>query len=222
MKQALLACVSALALTGAASAADLSRKPPPPVTKAPPSYPVGYNWTGFYFGVNAGGGFGTSKWDSAGEFDVSGAIAGGTIGYNVQAGQWVFGIEGDYDWSNIKGDTTNAACPLGCETKTSWLATARGRLGIAFDRLLPYATGGVAFGDVKARTPGLPGASETKTGWTVGGGLEFALGGNWTAKAEYLFVDLGKFDCGVACNGIAPDNVSFQSHIVRGGINLRF
>jgi outer membrane immunogenic protein len=222
MKQVLLACASALALTGAAAAADLSRRPPPPVTKAPPALPAAYNWTGFYFGVNAGGAFGTSRWDSTDEFDLSGALVGGTVGYNWQNGPWVFGLEGDVDWTNIKGDTTTN-CPLGCETKNSWLATARGRLGVAFDRVLPYATGGLAVGDIKARTPGLPGADETNTGWTAGGGVELGLAGNWTAKAEYLYVDLGKFDCGAACGGGGgTDNVTFKSHLVRGGLNLRF
>jgi len=221
MKRVLIACASALALTGAAAAADLSRRPPPPVKAPPPALPTTYNWTGFYFGVNGGGAFGTSKWDSTEEFDLSGWLVGGTIGYNVQSGPWVFGVEGDVDWTNIKGDTT-LGCAPGCETKNSWLATARGRLGVAFDRVLPYATGGLAIGDIKARTPGLAGADETNTGWTAGGGLEVALSRGWTAKAEYLYVDLGKLDCGAACGAAVTDNVSFKTHLVRGGLNFRF
>jgi outer membrane immunogenic protein len=221
MKRVLLACASVLALTGAAAAADLSRRPPPP-TKAPPTaYPTTYNWTGFYLGVNGGYAFGTSQWDSTDEFDLTGALVGGTIGYNFQNGPLVFGIEGDIDWTNIKGDTTTA-CPLGCETKNSWLATVRGRVGPALDWMLPYATGGLAIGDVKARTPGFAGADETQTGWTAGGGLELAVARNWSAKAEYLYVDLGKFDCGTACGPAVNDNVTFQTHIVRGGLNFKF
>ena len=82
---------------------------------------------------------------------------------------------------------------------------------------------GLAFGDIKASTPGLPGKSETNAGWTVGAGLEVAIAGAWTAKAEYLYVDLGNFNCGLSCgSGFPNDNVSFTTHIVRGGLNYRF
>lgn len=219
MKRALLACGSALALMSAAAAADIPRYPPP-VTKAP-GHPGFYNWTGFYLGINGGGGWGTSAWDSTGDFNLSGGLIGGTIGYNWQGGGFIFGLEGDLDWSNIKG-TTAAFCPLGCETSNSWLATVRGRLGLAIDRLLPYLTGGLAAGDIRARTPFLPGGTETNVGWTLGGGLELALMGNWTAKAEYLYVDLGEFNCGLACGVSVIDNVSFSSHVLRGGLNYRF
>jgi outer membrane immunogenic protein len=223
MKRVLLATAGALVLAGAissAGAADLGRRQTM-VTKAPPPVVI-YNWTGFYAGISGGWGFGDSRWDStASSFDVSGGLVGGTLGYNWQFGQGVFGIEADLSWSDIKGSTTTL-CPLGCETKNTWLGTARARLGYAADRFMPYVTGGAAFGEVEARTPGFPGASDTRVGWTAGGGLEFALAGNWTAKAEYLYVDLGKFDCGTNCGGLPPDNVSFDSHIIRGGLNYRF
>jgi outer membrane immunogenic protein len=214
-----LGLVALLGMAGTASGADLPRRPPPP---AQPAYyaPI-YNWTGFYVGINGGGGWGTSHWDSTGSFDVSGGLIGGTLGYNWQAGQIVFGLEGDIDWSNIKGNTFTA-CTLGCQTENTWLGTVRGRIGYAFDRFMPYVTGGFAFGDVKATTPGFIGASDTRTGWTLGGGLEFALAGNWTVKAEYLYVDLGNFNCGLNCGATTPDNVSFKSNIVRAGLNYRF
>jgi len=216
MKQAFLACVSALALGGSVSAADLPR----PLTKAP-ILPPFYNWTGFYFGVNGGGAWGTSKWDSTGEFDISGGVFGGTAGYNWQTGPWVFGLEGDVDWSRIKGHTA-LACPLGCETRNSWLATARGRIGYASYQFLPYVTGGVALGNIEARRPFFAGNNETNVGWTVGAGLEYAFPGNWSAKAEYLFVDLGDIKCGLACSAFTTDNVTFNAHVLRGGINYRF
>jgi outer membrane immunogenic protein len=208
------------ALSGAAMSADLPRRYDPIVPKAPIYAPM-YNWSGLYIGVNGGGGWGRSRWDTANQFDVSGGLVGGTIGYNWQVNPWVFGLEGDIDWSNIKG-TTNFACALGCTTTNDWLATVRGRVGYAFDRFLPYVTGGLAVGDIKAATPGFAGNNQTNAGWTVGGGLEFAIVANWTAKAEYLYVDLGRFNCGLACGAAATDNVSFRSNIARAGINYRF
>src|SRR5262249_5979977 len=141
MKQAFLACVSALALGGSVSAADLLR----PLTK-PPILPPLYNWTRFYLHVNGGRGPGPTTHEAAGQFDISGGASGGASGYNWQRGPWVFGCEGDVDWSRIKGHTA-LACPLGCETRNSWLATARGRIGYASYQFLPYVTGGVALGN---------------------------------------------------------------------------
>jgi len=92
----------------------------------------------------------------------------------------------------------------------------------AFDRWLPYVTGGLAVGDIRAATPGFVGATNTSAGWTAGAGIEFALPGNWSAKAEYLYVDLGKFNCGTACNGLPTDNVSMHDNVVRAGVNYRF
>jgi outer membrane immunogenic protein len=86
---------------------------------------------------------------------------------------------------------------------------------------MPFVTGGAAFGNINASTPGLAGGSSTNAGWTIGAGLEFAIAGSWTAKAEYLYVNLGKFNCGLNC-GAATDNVSFSANLIRGGINYRF
>jgi outer membrane immunogenic protein len=221
MKRAFLALISLAALTGMAAAADLPPRPAPaPYYKAPVVAPV-YNWTGFYIGINGGGGFGRSAWDPTGGFNTSGGLVGGTIGYNYQAGQAVFGLEGDIDWADING-TTNNACPLGCKTSDDWLSTVRGRLGYAADRFMPFVTGGAAFGDIKATTPGFAGATNDRAGWTIGAGLEFALAQNWTAKAEYLYVDLGKFNCGVSCGFTATNNVSFTTNLVRAGVNYHF
>jgi outer membrane immunogenic protein len=213
----LAACAGLLAAAMAlpAFAADF----PQPAFKAP--YAAPWNWTGFYVGINGGYGFGTSNWTSAGgstgDFNVRGALAGGTIGYNLQTGLWVWGLEGDVDASWIKG-TDATIC---CETKNDWLATARGRIGYVMDRWMPYITGGAAFGDVKMTQVG--GASETDTrfGWTGGGGLEYAFMGAWSAKVEYLYVDLGNASCSVATCGGAND-VTFKTSIVRGGINYHF
>lgn len=217
MKRYYLAGVAALALASAANAADLSR---PMLTKAPMYAPF-YNWTGLYAGINGGGAFGSSKWGnpSTGSFDVSGGLVGGTLGYNWQYNQFVFGLEGDMDWADIDGNTNRVA---GAQAKADWLATVRGRVGYAFDRWMPYFTGGLAIGDVKANVPGFAGATSTQTGFAVGAGLEFALAPNWTAKVEYLYVDLGNFNCGANCGGFNPDKVDFTANIVRGGVNYRF
>ena len=221
MKRVFFALISLAALTGTAAAADLPpRMAPQPYYKAPAEVQV-YNWTGFYIGINGGGGWGNSAWDTTGGFDTSGGLVGGTIGYNWQMGTWVLGVEGDIDWADING-TTNTACPFGCKTTDKWLSTVRGRLGYAADRFMPFITGGAAFGDIRASTPGFAGASNTEAGWTVGAGLEFAIAGNWTAKAEYLYVDLGKFNCGISCGALVTDNVSFTTNIVRAGVNYRF
>ena len=221
MKRVIFATIGLLAMAVSAGAADLPRRyDPVPQQRAPAFTPL-YNWTGFYVGINGGGGWGTSSWDSTGDFDVSGGMVGGTVGYNWQTAQWVFGVEVDVDWTNIKGSTTTL-CAAGCQTKNSWLATVRGRVGYSIDRFLPYVTGGLAVGDVRASTPGFPGDEATRAGWTAGGGFEFVIAGNWTAKAEYLYVDLGKFNCGLNCGAAATDNVSFTAHVVRGGVNFRF
>jgi outer membrane immunogenic protein len=204
----------------AAFAADLPRGLPP--VKSPTLMPVGYTWTGFYAGINGGYGWGRSNWNGVGAAaDVDGGLVGLTAGYNWQVNALVFGLEGDIDWSDMRGSFTNAACPLGCETRNNWLGTVRGRIGYAFNRVMPYVTGGLAVGDIEANPAGFAGVNGTNAGWTVGGGVEAALAGNWTAKLEYLYVDLGDVGCtAVACGVVS--NVDFRTSIVRGGINFRF
>jgi outer membrane immunogenic protein len=218
MKRLVLAGISALAavtVMGSANAADIARRQAMP-TKAP-AYVQAYNWTGFYIGINGGGGFGRSDFSaplSSGRFNTSGANVGGTIGYNWQMNQTVFGIEGDGDWSNIRG---SSACGLTtCETRNDWLATARGRLGYSFDRFMPYVTGGAAFGNIKTSVAGVGSSDTTKVGWTVGAGLEAALVGPWTAKIEYLYADLGRN------SSVLGSDARFNTNLVRAGFNYRF
>src|SRR5258708_6415178 len=139
--------LAAGALAGSAAAADM-RYPQQPYVKAPIHNPV-FSWTGFYLGLNGGGGWGRSTWDRAGDFDLSGGVIGGTAGFNWQMGQVVFGVEGDLDWSGVSG-TTSTLCAAGCATRNGWLGTLRGRLGYAFDRFLPYVTGGLGARDIQA------------------------------------------------------------------------
>ena len=187
-----------------------------------PAFVPGYSWTGFYAGINGGYGFGNSSWDGfVTEPNIQGGMVGATAGYNYQAGALVFGVEGDIDWSNMRGSFASLACPAGCETRNNWLGTARGRFGYAFDRWLPYVTGGLAVGDIKANVTGLPGASTTNAGWTIGGGIEAAVVGNVTAKLEYLYVDLGSLNCSALACGL-PTTVDLRSNVVRAGVNFRF
>ncbi|MEW6449437.1 MAG: outer membrane protein [Pseudomonadota bacterium] len=218
----LLSALGMLALTATASfAADLPRQMP---TKAPVVYAPAYNWTGFYLGINGGYGWGRSSWDGfgSGSFNTNGGLVGGTAGYNWQGvgSPWVVGLEGDIDWVNIRGSYSNALC-ASCETKSSWLATVRGRLGYSLDRVMPYITGGLAVGDIQANRPGFAGTSETRAGWTIGGGIEAAIVDRWTGKLEYLYTDLGTTNCSAVSCGLTTD-VPARNHLLRAGLNYRF
>jgi outer membrane immunogenic protein len=228
MKRMFLAGVSALAVVATfatANAADLGRRREMPV-KAPMVVATSYNWTGFYVGINGGGAWGKSDWTnplaSSSDFNLSGGMVGGTAGYNWQVGQAVFGVEGDVDWSGVKGNTgALAVCGTGtCETKNPWLGTFRGRLGYAFDRFMPYVTGGLAFGELQANTP-TGSVSDTRAGWTVGAGLEAAISGPLTAKIEYLYTDLGSVSCGSPACAPTTD-ADFRANLIRGGLNYKF
>jgi len=208
MKNILCATVAAAALivaAGSASAADLGARPM--YTKAPPA-PL-YNWTGAYLGINGGGG-----WGDFGGLDVSGGFVGGTLGYNWQQGMTVFGLETDIAWSGIDNSGTALGVPF--SAGSDWFGTLRGRLGIAQDRTLWFVSGGLAYGNINVSTP-FGNADNTNAGWALGGGVEFALQGPWTAKIEYLHIDLG--DLTVA--GINT-GAGFDANLVRAGLNYRF
>jgi outer membrane immunogenic protein len=220
MKRLVLTSVAALAVVtavGSANAADISRRQVMPA-KAPAYVQQMYNWSGAYVGINGGAGWGNSDFSApvaTSGFRTSGGVIGGTLGYNYQVNQAVFGVEADMDWSNIHGST---ACGVGltCETRNNWLATARGRVGYAFDRFMPYFTGGFAFGNVKNSITGFGDTSTTKTGYAIGGGVEAALNGPWTAKVEYLYADLGRTGAPLG------SDARFNTNLVRAGLNYRF
>ena len=147
----LMACAAMLAGSMAAPSIAADIVAPRPIYKGPAYVAPVFTWSGLYVGINGGYGFGTSSWTGGGlgtgSFSTNGWLIGGTLGYNLQTGNWVWGVEGDIDWSNNKG---RHACGGGtCETSNTWLATTRGRVGYAFDRFLPYFTGGAAFGNIK-------------------------------------------------------------------------
>jgi outer membrane immunogenic protein len=141
----------------------------------------------------------------------------------MQSGAFVFGVEGDAAGSWIRDSTSTGSgiCGLpGCQIQTSWFATARGRVGYAFDRALIYLTAGGAFGDVQMLSNGLS-ATADRAGWTAGLGLEYALLGPWSAKVEYLYANLGSSSCGATTCGI-DTTVKYNVNIIRLGVNYRF
>jgi outer membrane immunogenic protein len=212
-----------------ASAADMAR----PVYKAAPPVMMAYNWTGFYAGIHGGYGWGELGSNIfSGSAKQDGWFGGGQIGWNWQgAGSpWVFGVEVDSAWANIKDDVTVAGGGIVANafSEMDYFGTARLRLGYAFDRALVYATGGLAWGHneigVSVAGGGLvAGASSANThvGYAVGGGVEWALVDNWTAKVEYLYLDLGNenYFGGPASGGFDAD---VTAHTVKVGLNYRF
>jgi outer membrane immunogenic protein len=215
-------------------------KAPPPV--ASPAY----DWSGFYAGLNAGYSWGRTPYD----YSVAGApaasntlkpesfIGGAQAGYNFQTGPFVFGVEADFAWRDGTG-TTNVATPNGLTTfrdEQGWVGTLRPRAGVATNNWLFYGTGGLAYGWLKqGYTEAQPGASRTATdseihtGWTAGGGVEFAANNRWSLGLEYLYQDLGKSTLsqpGQTVGGVvfAPSSTTFEdrSHVLRAKLNVKF
>jgi outer membrane immunogenic protein len=226
MKRLTLLAIAGLMAAAWASpslAADLPR----PAYKAPVYVaPSAFSWTGFYVGINGGYAWGHSDWNNpvSGNATVTTKkyLLGGTLG-NI-----VYGLEGDIDASWVDGSTTSGAAGApcaspGCTTKNTWFATGRGRVGYAFDRFLPYLTGGAALGNIKATAANGGSVDKSKLGWTVGAGVEWAFLANWSAKVEYLYADLGKITCDAAtCGGGADTEVTYKTNMVRLGVNYRF
>ena len=209
-KLSLAAALSVLALGSAAVAADLPRRA---TAAAPYVAPVPvFTWTGFYAGVNPGYGWGSQKGTADANYgSLDGAQVGGTAGYNYQMGQIVLGMESDLDWSNAKN--TNGAFV----SKQTSIGTVRGRVGYAVDRVLLFTTGGYAGGNVE-RTVGAASASDWHNGYALGGGMEYAITNNVSAKAEYLYTDLSsKSD-----TASLPSRAGVTQNTVRMGVNYRF
>ena len=228
MRKLSISILSALALIvpGAAYAADL------PV-KARPMIPApAFSWTGFYVGLNAGYAWGdttgTFFTPAPGNFDISGALAGGQLGANYQfANNVVIGIEADYQWADIDGSASTGAGVINT-AEIERFGTVRGRLGYAWDRWLGYVTGGYAFGartNVTVVPAAVTSSSATLDGWTAGVGVEYAFAPNWSAKLEYLHIELDEktFFPGVgACAVTALCQVGADVDLVRVGLNYRF
>jgi len=212
----------------AASAADLLAAP---VYAGVPPAPA-YNWTGCYVGVHAGGGIigttfatanGTSNTDGGG-----GALAGGQAGCNYQAGQLVFGLEGEGAWSGITDRShrilTDGASLTGTG-RNRWGADLALRVGLAIDRALIYGKAGAALGsfDFKFEDTGngfFQRGRSTNSGLLLGAGLEYAFAPSWTAKLEYNVIDFVAKD--VTFNTDVIESESAKKQIVKLGVNYRF
>lgn len=206
MRIKLLALV-ALALIGsgtAARAADYYAPRAPYTVQQPLN---GYSWAGPYLGANIGYAWGDITNSITSPSGVAGGVQGG---YNWQFGQWVVGVEADIQASGA--NDTFASWKF----SNPWFGTLRGRGGFAINNLLLYGTGGLAFGSVRAEVLGMT-ESNTSAGWTLGVGAEYGITQNWTAKAEYLYVNLNNSQ--FALTGM-PNGYQFS--VVRLGVNYKF
>jgi outer membrane immunogenic protein len=245
MKKLFLGMAAVLAASTTAFAADLPIKSPVPV--ALPA-PVIFSWTGCYIGVEGGGNWGRGEQIArsgvlanttiTGKFDLSGGIAGGTVGCNLQTSNFVVGIESDFSWTNKQGSLQDLP-PFNVTTTSStrekWIDTLRPRFGYAWDRFMVYGTAGVAWAgtDVIVSNPAFGSVidSKTRVGWTAGVGGEWAAWtGPWgalTLKLEYLHAD---FDSKQYVNPpvtilgltVVTRDVRLRDDMVRAGMNLKF
>jgi outer membrane immunogenic protein len=217
------------AMITSAHAADLSTKQ----SRTPPAAytPQAINWTGFYVGAHFGGAWSRANWTNpvSGLSDnlTSGGVLGGAqVGVNYQVDSVVFGVEGDFSGTSLKPSDTDAAGFMH-STSTYWTSTVTGRLGYAINRALFFAKGGVAFANEKDSVTSPLGVMSstgvnTRVGWTAGGGMEYALDHNWSAKIEYDYLGLGSQSVPAVALAGAPGSVDLNIQRIIAGINYRF
>ena len=249
MKKLLLATValSALAISAPSFAADLRA----PVLKAPPpaAAPAPWSWTGCYVGGHVGGTWGTKEafdpFDGSplGSGTVNGFLGGGQVGCNYQVNWVVFGVEGDFSWTNASGSGIgNFSGKSGGIANIDWYATATARIGGTIDHALLYLKGGAAWvrdryssgsgciGFAELSDGDLDGcetfsATETRTGWTVGAGVEYAFTRNWSGKIEYDYMDFGTRTLRFTDPGgdeFTDLSIRQRVHTVKAGVNYKF
>lgn len=231
MTKLLLATVALTALVASpALAADL-RRPAPPAYKAPPAPVIAvYNWSGCYFGGHAGGLFARKEWtlattgDDLGSHDADSYLAGVQVGCNIQVGGgWVLGVQGDYAWTDAEGSNIDSF-GFTNRSQIESLSSVTGRVGYAWDRFLGYVKGGGAWEQDNYDTS-LAGviqgtASETRSGWTVGVGGEYAFTDYLTGFVEYNYYDFGTRS-NTFSNGDIID-IKETKNVVKGGLNFKF
>ena len=229
LHRVILTAASVVALATATNAADMYR----PAEGGYKDVPyVGVNWSGLYAGVNGGYATDASNIGSkiGAPFDISpaGAFGGGQVGYNFQRGNIVFGVEADIQGGSITDSKTatgtifNLPASLTVKSSLDWFGTVRGRLGYTFDRTLVYGTAGLAYGQITdeatlavARLGSATGSkSVDATGYAVGGGVEHKFTPNWSAKAEYQYINLGQDSAWAKAT-----SEDFAVHTVRAGLN---
>ena len=203
MKKFLLGAVGFVALVSAApaSAADLAARP---YTKAPPMIAAIYDWSGFYVGANGGWGSSRNCWndatDGAGVFvgsegchDATGGVAGGQVGYRWQSASWVFGVEAQGDWADLRGSNASLAFPGQTNrSKIDAFGLFTGKVGYAWNNALLYVKGGAAVTDSRYTTLNTATGAiisstgdQTRWGGTIGAGVEYGFAPNWSAGVEY-------------------------------------
>ena len=227
---AVAAALSVSAVTMPAEAADLGGYDAnvEPIDNSPPVRL--FNWHGFYAGINGGYAWGNTEAaiidddayvNDVGSVDPSGFLGGGQIGFNALFGNFLIGVEADLQGGWVDGK--DRAGVDFASADLNWLSTIRARAGFAADRMLIYATGGVAWADMDY-TANVNGnrfsGGETATGYAVGGGIEWALSTNWTAKAEYLYIDLDDTRISDGAGDAAKFDNAF--HTMRVGLNYKF
>lgn len=221
----------ALGMAAPASAADLAARP---YTKAPPAPVVAvYDWTGFYIGINGGGGSSHKCWDFVdpvtgllsreGCHNATGGTVGGQIGYRWQSANWVFGIEGQGNWADFSGSNTSVLfAPDFNRSRIDAFGLLTGQVGYAWNNVLFYVKGGAAVtGDKYDAFSGVTGgllasANETRWGGTVGAGLEFGFAQNWSVGFEYDHLFMGTR----TINLTAPGGVLFESERIRQDVDI--
>ena len=247
MKKFLLAATAFTTIGGSALAADLAVRRPAPVYAPPPVAVSLFTWTGCYVGGNAGGIWAKSEWNDTvfggfGDSTASGGLGGVQLGCNYQVGAWVFGIQGDYDWTSANTDNSNTVLTntfgtaITNHTELKSIASVTGRVGYAWDRFLGYVKGGGAWlrADYSLQIGGAAVATasdNSRGGWTVGVGGEYAFN-NWlTGFVEW---DYYKFDTdnpsGLVCAPGGCGGVFFTNNVgvketvnvVKAGLNLKF
>jgi outer membrane immunogenic protein len=228
MKKLLLGIAGVIALATPASAADLAARP---YAKAPAMIAAVYDWSGFYIGANGGWGSSRKCWDNvtpAGVFfanegchDATGGVAGGQIGYRWQAGAWVFGVEGQGDWADLRGRNISVLAPAATnESKIGAFGLFTGQIGYAFNNVLFYVRGGAAVTDDRFRglatgtnVPTTDVVTDTRWGGTVGTGLEFGFTPNWSAAVQYDHLFMGSRTYTFNNNAVLPPIGTFNERI---------
>ena len=223
----LLCAVACAGLSSEANSATPKKKvvlKAKPIAKAPPAAPSP-GGSGFYAGINGGYSWGRATLREFSFFEntinARNGMAGVTFGYNAQSGSVVYGVENDIDAAWM---TTNWGAPpcFACEIQLRYFGTLRGRLGYAVGKALPYITAGLAYGSLSTASL-VSGTTETETkfGWTAGAGVEYAMFGAWSVKAEYLYFELDRMTCGTLTCGSEVE-VKLKGNLVRTGFNYRF